>query len=475
MCDTWGWEDTYGNLDRYSQQGNALEKYLSDRKELLKFCESQHLSVNETDIKSLDERMIQNVSPKIEGMLEPILIESEETISELSVLLERNQFLYGNLDKSRIEKAIQSQEYLLFLATLVDRMLEVTEGAVTITSKGSQKGDEAIVYVQSSDFSSADELQQFINLKTIKNSSGKITPLLLAQFLENSRGKGLNFPAVTEDGQLSKGALSGFEQDPRKELSGYRSSLQYYWDRWEQGRKGTSNYVSPKLADEIVQKLDSILRKPTSVGPSKVRVRSEYTIVGDGGQRKVPKFEQKPSEENSLSLNSRLAEFVAKYEIRKRGSSQVALRLPAGISRLEFLKEAQELSIALHASFSDTYRVAQAVRPYFLKDLESKLDLADTNETALSLSIDGHVRGSTNNTFAEQVAKGWNNVAKEDLAVAHVAFYLLTSKDLFEGLTVRAAGGGSLNFYSDGLGYGYAEYRKRYLKVSASCKYSPAA
>jgi hypothetical protein len=72
-------------------------------------------------------------------------------------------------------------------------------------------------------------------------------------------------------------------------------------------------------------------------------------------------------------------------------------------------------------------------------------------EKTLSLRIDGNVRGSTNHTFAEQVAKGWNDVAVEDLAVAHAAFYLLTGEDLFRGNVVRAACSATLMFLGEGL------------------------
>jgi len=299
-----------GNLDRYSQQGNTLDKYLSARKDLLKLCESQHLPINDTLIKSLDERIIGNIGPKIGTLLELVLNESCLAFSQ--------QHFYGALDEVQIEKAIRLQEYRLFLAALLDRMLEVTECAVTITSMQSETDNYTCVYVQSSDLNSADELQQFINLKTMKNSSGKITTQHLVQFSENSRGKNLNFPAVTEDGKISKGGIYGFEPDSQCEVLGYRSSLKYYW---EQGREGNNNYVSNKSAEEIIQQLNSILMKPTSAGPSKVQVRrevvvpqgqkynhertksAEHTIVDDCEAPKDSLSEEKSSTENSLGLD----------------------------------------------------------------------------------------------------------------------------------------------------------------------------
>ena len=159
--------------------------------------------------------------------------------------------------------------------------------------------------------------------------------------------------------------------------------------------------------------------------------------------------------------------FIAKYGVMAHDEHTVSLVIPKGVSRIDILKEAQSISIALHEANPERYRADQALSPYRLEKWVSESSFTEVSKNSLPLKIDGNVNGSTNMTRAEQEAKGWNNVALQDLAVAHSAFYLLTGKDLFEGNAVRAAGG-ALHFAGFGLDVNNYSDDSRYDNVSAS-------
>ncbi len=176
---------------------------------------------------------------------------------------------------------------------------------------------------------------------------------------------------------------------------------------------------------------------------------------------------ESPAPSQPLSLAAQREAFIEKYKISKLGSSQVVLTLPEGVTRIEFLKEAQALSVALHASEPGKYRADRAVRPNRLESWKSERAFTDATEKALDLRINGNVKGSTNLTRREQKENGWNNVALQDLAVAHTAFYLLTGKDLFNRNIVRASGG-ALHFIGIGLDASHYNDSYRDRNVSAS-------
>lgn len=153
-------------------------------------------------------------------------------------------------------------------------------------------------------------------------------------------------------------------------------------------------------------------------------------------------------------LRARLAPldlFIAKYCVMAVDEHTVSLVIPKGVSRLEMLKEALSTSIELYEESPGRYTAYRALQLYWLEKCASESGFTEVTHKSLSLLIDGDVTGSNNLTHAEQEARGWNNAALQDLAVAHSAFYLLTGKSLFRGRTVRVAGGGALNFSIYGL------------------------
>ena len=164
--------------------------------------------------------------------------------------------------------------------------------------------------------------------------------------------------------------------------------------------------------------------------------------------------------ENDVDLNAQKQAFIDKYGIEVLAESQVALTLPEGATRIEFLQEAQEIAKKLHGQ--------DGIWPGRLERWTKDRAFTDTVDEIRELAVDGNVKGSTNHTRSEQEKKGWNDVDFQDLAVAHAAYFIATGKDLFAGNIVRARGG-ALFFSSLGLGVdGYSYGDLRYDNVSAS-------
>jgi hypothetical protein len=71
------------------------------------------------------------------------------------------------------------------------------------------------------------------------------------------------------------------------------------------------------------------------------------------------------------------------------------------------------------------------------------------------IEVDGHVDGTKGLSLTKQIQllgdRGMQIATLADLAVAHTAFFIATSKSMFEGNTVRVKGG-ALDFYREGLG-----------------------
>ena len=159
------------------------------------------------------------------------------------------------------------------------------------------------------------------------------------------------------------------------------------------------------------------------------------------------------------ALEARRQEFVTKYNIKVLGDGQVSFTLPSGTSRIDLLNEAQGLAPGLLGR--------DAVYPSRLETWKKDSAFTAKATENLDRSLDGNVKNSTRMTRAEQEAKGWNNVDINDLATAHVAYFIATGKDLFANNVVRARGG-ALYFDDDGLGvYDYYD-DLRYGHVAAS-------
>lgn len=151
--------------------------------------------------------------------------------------------------------------------------------------------------------------------------------------------------------------------------------------------------------------------------------------------------------------------FVERYAIRKLRWSEVEVNL-SGVSRIEFLREVQDLARILYKR-DHTY-------PYTLRTWGTQLAfrkvVADGSEP---LRIDGNVDGSKRKSVAQQRESELNNVEKEDLAVAHGAFFILTGKDLFDGSLVRCRGK-TLCFDELGLDEAFADDGDGHPFVAAS-------
>lgn len=124
-------------------------------------------------------------------------------------------------------------------------------------------------------------------------------------------------------------------------------------------------------------------------------------------------------------------QFVIKYEIKLLGDSQVAIILPSGISRIAFLKEAQDLSYDLYG------RHSPAVQRELISEWKTNLAFTKKLEESVVLAVDLRVLNSNDMHARDMVDKGRLDVAVEDLAVAHVAYYILTGEDAFKGKIVR--------------------------------------
>ena len=151
--------------------------------------------------------------------------------------------------------------------------------------------------------------------------------------------------------------------------------------------------------------------------------------------------------------------FLEMYRIQILGDSQLALILPEGTSRIDFLKSAQELAKQLHRqnAIYDSRLNSWAVD----KNFNSKA------ENEYLLAVDMNVKDSTRLNRFRMEKKGWLDLGIEDLAVCHAAYYIATGKDAFAGNTVRARGG-SLYFSREGIEIG--SYERECCSVEGSFK-----
>jgi len=131
--------------------------------------------------------------------------------------------------------------------------------------------------------------------------------------------------------------------------------------------------------------------------------------------------------------------FAEKYAIEVISDHEVRVNLGSA-SRIEFLREAQDLAMALHGQ--------NAVRPERLAMWagDPAFQAVPKNEIA----VDGNVTGSTNKRRSQQEERGRYGVPLEDLAVAHAANFIATGHDLFRD-NIAGARGGALNFSWRGL------------------------
>lgn len=131
------------------------------------------------------------------------------------------------------------------------------------------------------------------------------------------------------------------------------------------------------------------------------------------------------------AVAQKMSEFINRYEIKKIGHQQVELNLQGG-SRVDFLVQAEQVSMAVKGR--------SCVELSSLQAWAKRADFQETSSSAIR--VEGMVPGSTGVSQKAAASKGWNNVDLPDLAVAQVAYSLLTDADLFGGSVVRAKQGG---------------------------------
>lgn len=176
---------------------------------------------------------------------------------------------------------------------------------------------------------------------------------------------------------------------------------------------------------------------------------------------------------NSLTPTER---FIAEFNVEATGtwskphSRQVSLKLPSGVSKIEFLHRAQEVtrsSFCLDSVWSEQ-----------LREWEEDERFVAISPTSERVEIVGHVAGTTGKSIEEQrellQLQGLELPRYEDLVVGHVAFFVATRETIFgthrrgESYAIRETGGCLLCFFSDGLSeFGYQPKRGQVIGAAA--------
>jgi hypothetical protein len=137
-------------------------------------------------------------------------------------------------------------------------------------------------------------------------------------------------------------------------------------------------------------------------------------------------------------LRSRMTKqdiFVAEFSIEVLSPHEVSLVLPHGVSRLDFLQRAQEIS--------REFRGQNAIADFQLaSSYPLEVVFREPMRSRLFIAIDGCVGGTVGKDFPAKVrvlhSLGLEEAPAEDVIVAHVAFYVATGNDLFMNKEVRA-------------------------------------
>lgn len=124
-------------------------------------------------------------------------------------------------------------------------------------------------------------------------------------------------------------------------------------------------------------------------------------------------------------IQRRQAAFVAKYDIKVLGESQVSFTLPRGSSRIDLLNDAQEIAPGLIGR--------DAIYPTRLRTWQEHPTFTSRLAEGLERAVDGCVQHSNNKTNSEQQAQKLLDVSLPDLACAHAAFLVATKRNLFNG------------------------------------------
>ena len=153
--------------------------------------------------------------------------------------------------------------------------------------------------------------------------------------------------------------------------------------------------------------------------------------------------------------------FIEKYGIKILEVSQVVVTLPEGISRIEFLKEAQAISFGLHGQ--------KAIWPERLSEWEHGFNFNLKLTEPTTIAANTRIEKSNSLKISEMIANGWLDLEIEDLAVAHTAYFIATGQEAFQGDIVRASNGSALIFDGGGLDVWAHHSGRRFDQVYASC------
>lgn len=166
-----------------------------------------------------------------------------------------------------------------------------------------------------------------------------------------------------------------------------------------------------------------------------------------------------------LSPDAKIAreKLLAYCKIEVLSESQVALTLPKGLARIDFLQKVQAIAKEMYGR--------AAIYPARLEAWAADKAFAETPDN--TLAIDGNVHGSTERNRGEQESflkdqkPPLQMPELRDLAIAHAAYFLATGKDLFNGYWVRARGG-AFGFHGHGLNVNdsYDDFRSGFIAAA---------
>jgi len=135
---------------------------------------------------------------------------------------------------------------------------------------------------------------------------------------------------------------------------------------------------------------------------------------------------------------------MEKYKVKVTGQFRVGYTLPAGISIIQMLHDAQALSLKIHKIV--------AVYPYRLSQWSRDKSFNKHYSNDTYVSVETVVEGSALKTRREQEqllrSRRLARVATPFLAGAHAAFFIFSRKDIFDGYIIRCKN--SKLYYGDG-------------------------
>lgn len=149
---------------------------------------------------------------------------------------------------------------------------------------------------------------------------------------------------------------------------------------------------------------------------------------------------------NELLVSSQIESkqaFIQKYSIQTRGDSRAAIILPEGMSRIEFLKEAQALSQELYQQ--------NPVDPGKIELWENDEKYNQQLSGPYTIIADVRIANSNSHTEDEMVSNGWLDLDIQDLVVAYAVLFVVKGENPFGNHVVQAHEGGLMYYKDRGL------------------------